>query len=175
MSLPGEVDVFEIDLPELFAFKEPVLAAANARPVCGRHVVAADLREDWAGALRANGFRGDVPTHWVDEGVLGYLRREDAMRVARTLTDLSVPGSHFGLAEFDTAQHSERYTELRRLVRGGGDGPREPSGLGPDAERWLAENGWRTAFRQWDDLVAPLDRPAVLGSRDLGLILAVRE
>ncbi|MDE1669679.1 class I SAM-dependent methyltransferase [Nocardia gipuzkoensis] len=120
LSLPEEVDVFEIDLPELFAFKEPVLAAANARPVCGRHVVAADLREDWAGALRANGFRADVPTHWVDEGVLGYLLREDAMRVVRTLTDLSAPGSHFGLAEFDTTQHRERYTELQRLVLAGG-------------------------------------------------------
>ncbi|WP_280304749.1 class I SAM-dependent methyltransferase [Nocardia abscessus] len=131
MSLSGEVDVFEIDLPELFACKEPVLAAAYARPVCGRHVVAADLREDWAGALRANGFRGDGPTHWVDEGVLDYLRREDAMRVARTLTDLSVPGSHFGLAEFDTAQHSERYTELRRLVGRGPTGRGNPVASDP--------------------------------------------
>ncbi|MGY2026705.1 class I SAM-dependent methyltransferase [Nocardia gipuzkoensis] len=93
--------------------------------------MATDLREDWAGALRANGFRADVPTHWVDEGVLGYLLREDAMRVVRTLTDLSAPGSHFGLAEFDTTQHSERYTELRRLVRAGADGPRGPVGSDP--------------------------------------------
>ncbi|WP_159837809.1 SAM-dependent methyltransferase [Nocardia sp. CY41] len=175
LPLPGELDVFEIDLPELFAFKEPLLAAADARAVCARHVVAADLRGDWAGALRASGFRAEVPTHWIDEGVLGYLRREEAIRVVDTLTDLSAPGSRFGVAQFDTDQHSGRYTELRRLVRPGADGPREPSGLGPAAGQWLGEHGWRTTFRAWDDLVAPLDRPAALGSRDLGLILAVRQ
>ncbi|BDT90317.1 hypothetical protein IFM12275_02930 [Nocardia sputorum] len=174
LPLPGELDVFEIDLPELFAFKEPVLASADARTVCARHVVAADLRGDWAGALRASGFRAEVPTHWIDEGVLGYLRREEAIRVVHTPTDLSAPGSRFGVAQFDSDQHSERYAELRRLVRPGADGPREPSGLGPEAGQWLAEHGWRTTFRAWDDLVAPLGRPAALGSRDLGLVLAVR-
>ncbi|MEU6828321.1 SAM-dependent methyltransferase [Nocardia beijingensis] len=174
LPLPREVEVFEIDLPELFRFKEPVLEAAGARSVCARRVVAADLRGDWAAALRAHGFRTDVPTHWIDEGVLGYLRRAEAMRVAATLTELSAPESRFGLGKFDTDRHSDRYTELRRLVRAGADGPREPSGLGPGAEQWLAEHGWRIEFRAWDDLVAPLDRPAALGNRDLGLVLAVR-
>ncbi|MEV6252872.1 class I SAM-dependent methyltransferase [Nocardia sp. NPDC051911] len=152
----------------------PVLEAADARPLCARHVVAADLRGDWVAALRVEGFRADVPTHWVDEGVLGYLRRADALRVVTTLTELSAPESRFGVGKFDTDQHSDRYTELRWLVRAGGDGPREPSGLGPGAEQWLAEHGWRTEFRAWDDLVAPLERHVLLGSRDLGVFLAVR-
>ncbi|MGW5726045.1 hypothetical protein [Nocardia beijingensis] len=90
-----------------------------------------------------------------------------SLRAAATLTELSALESRFGLGKFDTDQHSDRYTELRRLVRAGADGPREPRGLGPDAEQWLAEHGWRIEFRAWDDLVAPLDRPAALqpGSR----------
>ncbi|WP_433603501.1 class I SAM-dependent methyltransferase [Nocardia sp. CA-135953] len=53
-------------------FKEPVLAAARAQPRCRRAVLAIDLREDWAKLLGERGFRPDLSTHWVDEGVLGY-------------------------------------------------------------------------------------------------------
>ncbi|MGW4248623.1 SAM-dependent methyltransferase, partial [Nocardia sp. NPDC004722] len=34
MNLPADITVFEIDLPELFDFKEPVLAATGATPTC---------------------------------------------------------------------------------------------------------------------------------------------
>jgi O-methyltransferase involved in polyketide biosynthesis len=48
LPLPTDVRLFEVDLPELRAFREPVLAAAQANPRCMRRVVVADLRENWA-------------------------------------------------------------------------------------------------------------------------------
>jgi methyltransferase (TIGR00027 family) len=45
-SLPREVRLFEVDLPEMFAFKEPVLEAQAATPTCERRIVPAELRMD---------------------------------------------------------------------------------------------------------------------------------
>ncbi|WP_239476449.1 SAM-dependent methyltransferase [Nocardia arizonensis] len=173
MALPPEIVVFELDLPELFAFKEPVLAAAGARPTCARRVVPVDLRGDWDEPLRAAGFRADVRTQWVDEGVLGYLARTDALRLVERLTELSAPGSIFGLGRFDVDSQSDRYTALRQLVRGEHGEPLPEAGLGPDGERWLAEHGWATRFESWEDLVAGFARSEVVYGPGVGIVRAV--
>lgn len=175
LDLPRDTAFYEVDLPELFAFKEPVLAAHRAQPGCARHVVAADLRGDWARALSAQGFRSDLPTAWIDEGVLGYIPRADAYALAATVTRLSARGSRFGLGRFQVAAAEPRYRALRELVREA-PGERPVNGLGPDGESWFAAHGWRTSFRAWDDLVAPYGRPgAVGGDPTVGHVLAVRE
>lgn len=175
MGLPADIRFFELDLPELFAFKEPILAGVRAAPTCDRRAVAVDLRADWATALRANGFRPELPTCWVDEGVLAYLSRADALRLGETLSELSAPGSRFGLIQFAVDENPTEYRELRRLVRAGQEGERRPGGLGPDAERWLRDHGWHTTFRDWAELVAPFARPAAEHNPGVGLIVAVRD
>ncbi|MEV2220854.1 SAM-dependent methyltransferase [Nocardia vinacea] len=175
MALPADVRIFEIDLPELFAFKEPVLAAAHAEPRCGRAVLAIDLREDWAKLLGEHGFRPDLPTHWVDEGVLGYLTHEHALHVVTTLTELSAPGSRFGVSRFAVDENARPYAELKRLVRGDDGADRPRTGLGADARTWLDEHGWHTEFRSWDDMVAALGRPVAVNDPDIGVVIAVRE
>ncbi|MGW4768448.1 SAM-dependent methyltransferase [Nocardia sp. NPDC004278] len=175
MPLPADVRVFEIDLPELFAFKEPVLAAAQAVPRCERAVLATDLREDWAKLLGEYGFRPELPTHWVDEGVLGYLTHEYALHVVTTLTELSAPGSRFGVSRFAVDENARPYTELKRLVRGDDGVDRPRTGLGADARTWLDEHGWRTEFHSWDDMVAAFDRPVALHDPEIGVVVAVRE
>lgn len=174
MGLTADVRFFELDLPELFAFKEPILARAQAMPTCDRSAVAVDLRADWAAALCANGFRPELPTCWVDEGVLAYLPRGDALRLGETLSELSAPGSRFGLIQFAVDENRKEYSELRRLVRAEGEGERRPGGLGSDAEQWLRDRGWQTTFRSWAELVAPFARPAAEHNPGVGLIVAVR-
>ncbi|MFI6361754.1 SAM-dependent methyltransferase [Nocardia sp. NPDC050630] len=181
LALPADIRVFEIDLPELFAFKEPILAAAHAKPRCDRAVLSIDLREDWAKLLREHGFRPDLPTHWVDEGVLGYLTHEHALHVVTTLTELSAPGSRFGVSRFAVDEDARPYAELKRLVRGDEGADRPRTGIGADADAdadartWLEEHGWHTEFRSWDDMVAALDRPVASGDPDIGVVIAVRE
>ncbi|MEV0335480.1 SAM-dependent methyltransferase [Nocardia sp. NPDC050717] len=174
LDLPADVTVFELDLPELFAFKEPVLRAAGARPTARRHVLPIDLRAEWATALRAKGFRADLPTRWIDEGALGYLSVAEHHRVLADLTALSAPRSQFGLSRFAVDHAARPYVELRRLVAGGTEAGVVARDVERPGERWLAEHGWSTEFVAWDDMIAPLGRDVAVGDPDVGVVLAVR-
>ena len=69
LDWPKPVQLFEIDLPDLFAFKEPLLR--DAVPTCERHVIEADLADgDWPDALVPQGFDPAIPTHWVDHALM---------------------------------------------------------------------------------------------------------
>ncbi|MEV6065515.1 SAM-dependent methyltransferase [Nocardia sp. NPDC052001] len=174
MDLPAETRLFEVDLPETFAFKEPVLTRGGATPRCERHVLPVDLRDDWAHALPAQGFRPEEPTLWVDEGVLGYLLRPDARRVLTTLDELSAPGSRFDLSSFAVDPNSGAFLALRRLVSGSDAGEPEAAGLGADIEEWLHEHGWDTSYQTWAEQAASVGRPDTDGGRETRTIAAIR-
>jgi methyltransferase (TIGR00027 family) len=53
LAWPQRTRVFEVDLPDVLAFKETVLATRNAAPRRERITVPADLREDWMAELTA--------------------------------------------------------------------------------------------------------------------------
>ncbi|MFC8386153.1 SAM-dependent methyltransferase [Nocardia sp. NPDC057272] len=173
MGLPADVTVYELDLPELFAFKEPVLRAVRATPTTQRHVLPIDLRTDWAVPLRERGFRPELPTHWIDEGALPYLPPEDHLRTVATLTTLSAPGSRFGLSRFAVDPEAPPYAELRRLV-GGDDAGMPPLDAGRPGEQWLLGHGWHTRFRAWDDMIVPLGRDVAVNDPKVGVVLAER-
>ncbi|WP_369633570.1 SAM-dependent methyltransferase, partial [Nocardia sp. JMUB6875] len=139
MDLPEHIHIFEIDLPELFDFKEPVLAASGATPTCRRSVVIADLREDWRKRLLNSGFQPSLPTYWVDEGSLGYLNQAWNQRVVQTLTELSAPGSRFGAGRLVVDENAPQYGALRSFVAG--DSTPEPAPAQRpadfDVEHWL--------------------------------------
>jgi methyltransferase (TIGR00027 family) len=175
MGLPADLRWFELDLPELFKFKEWVLQSAKAIPTCDRRVVAVDLRTDWAPALLSAGYDPDLPTAWVDEGVIPYLSQDEATEVATTVTRLSAPGSEFGTVRAHVDESQQRYRDLKQLVATGADDRPTVRGLGPQAQDWLEHNGWRTEFRAWDETVEPYGRAtAITGDPSNGSIHAVR-
>ncbi|OBF62892.1 hypothetical protein A5753_14095 [Mycobacterium sp. 852002-51971_SCH5477799-a] len=175
MSLPADLRWFELDLPEMFKFKEPVLKSLDAVPTCDRRVVAADLRTDWAPALLAAGYDPDLPAAWIDEGVIPYLSQAEATEVAKTITRLSAPGSEFGTVRAKVDETQQRYRDLKRLVATGADDRPTFRGLGPQAQDWLEHNGWRTEFRAWDENVKLYGRAAAItGDPTNGAIHAVR-
>jgi methyltransferase (TIGR00027 family) len=71
------VRFYELDLPEVLAFKDRVLADRAAEPRCRRTALAVDLREDWIGPLRHAGLRTTERTAWLVEGLLLYLDAEE--------------------------------------------------------------------------------------------------
>lgn len=94
LDWPASTRVFEVDQPEVFDHKNNVLDAQGATPRCERHVVAADLREDWPSTLLSAGFELERPTVWVAEGLVFYLAEAAVHRLLDDTFRLSVPGSY---------------------------------------------------------------------------------
>lgn len=159
LAWPGGTRLFELDLPEVLAFKDDVLAGRGAEPSCERIAVPVDLREDWASALRDAGFAADVPTAWLAEGLLVYLSRDEADRMLTTVTELSAPGSTVSfehrtaetpdslLARAKTVPGSEYVTGLWK------------GGLDDQAPRWLREHGWEPSTVTRAELAVDYGRP----------------
>ena len=102
LDWPGGTRVYELDQPEVFRHKEPILDAAGARPRCDRRVVATDLRTEWADALVTAGFDPDRPSAWVAEGLLFYLPETAVRQLLDDTYRLAAPGSYL-VADMMTA------------------------------------------------------------------------
>ena len=80
----GEVDIFEVDSPSVFEFKEPLV---KNEPVACRRRVAVQLPHSrttsWLSALAEHGFASATPTLFIFEGVLMYLPRHTQETILR--------------------------------------------------------------------------------------------
>jgi methyltransferase (TIGR00027 family) len=172
LAWPERTRLFEVDLPDVLAFKDAVLAARGAAARCERTTVPADLRADWASALNAAGYDPGRPTAWLVEGVLIYLTADEAGRLLGDVTRLSVPGSRLSFEHnpmiaaslTDEARQSPTLREYTSLWKGG---------LGPDTPLWLTRRGWRPELHDLAALAASYHRPA-LGEAHGGFLTAVR-
>jgi methyltransferase (TIGR00027 family) len=90
---PAGTVVYEIDQPQVIAFKTNTLADLGAAPTAERRTVGIDLRNDWPAALRESGFDVTQPTAWSAEGLLPYLPPEAQDRLFDNIAALSAPGS----------------------------------------------------------------------------------
>jgi methyltransferase (TIGR00027 family) len=97
LEWPDGVTVYEVDAPLVLSFKEKVLAGGGARARSGRHVVAADLREDWPTALCGAGFDPAQPAAWLAEGLLMYLSGEAKTGLLAAVQALSAPDSQVAI------------------------------------------------------------------------------
>jgi methyltransferase (TIGR00027 family) len=68
LAWPDGLHVYELDLPDVLDFKDRVLTEQAAKPACGRHVVAADLREGITGPLMRAGLSAAARTAWLWKG-----------------------------------------------------------------------------------------------------------
>lgn len=93
LSWPASTVVFEVDQPEVIAFKSDTLAQIGAEPTAERRTVGIDLRDDWPTALRNTAFDTKAPTAWIAEGLLPYLPPDAQDRLLDNITALSAPGS----------------------------------------------------------------------------------
>ncbi|ORA63671.1 SAM-dependent methyltransferase [Mycolicibacterium elephantis] len=180
---PSDAVVFEVDQPQVIEFKSTVLASLGAVPPAERRTVAVDLRDDWVGALRDNGFDASVPTAWIAEGLLIYLPPEAQDRLFDNITALSAPGSRLATEHMDIADLSEDWADkLSERSRRMGS-PINLVDLFYPGERnsardYLASKGWSVDVRTTRDAFAhngfPMpddDLLAVLG--DSGYLCAI--
>ena len=172
LEWPTGTRLFEIDQPDVLAFKDAVLNSQGAVPRCDRMALAADLREDWAGALLGCGLRPAERTAWLAEGLLIYLTAEEAGRLLEAVTGLSVPGSQIAFEYNDThdggpvsrAAVMPGASRITSLWKGG---------LGADTPDWLTRHGWRV---QTHDIgpVAASYRRRIPGRASGGFLTATR-
>lgn len=169
LAWPTDARVFEVDLPEVLAFKDRVLAAAGAVAGCVRLPVAADLTGDWATAVTRAGFDREQPTAWLVEGLLVYLSPAEAAALLDTVGRLSAPGSRLFCEQGRSAQQlaaqaaEAGVSRAASLWRGGIS----------DLPGWLAGHGWTVVTTGLGEVAAEHGRQVEVES-STGFLAATR-
>jgi methyltransferase (TIGR00027 family) len=149
LSWPSDMTVFEIDQPEVLAFKTATLAALGAEPTVTLRPVAIDLRDDWPAALRQAGLDAGRPTAWIAEGLLAFLPPEAQDRLLDNITSLSAAGSRLVAEIFQSSPESLQvmHTASQKWYQHGLDAHIDDLWYGGerhDVAAYLAERGWQT-------------------------------
>ena len=153
LDWPAGTTVYELDQPEVLAYKSSTLAENGATPSADRREVAIDLRQDWPAALRAAGFDPTQRTAWLAEGLLMYLPAEAQDRLFTLIGELSPAGSRVS-AETAPNHADERRQQMRERFKKVADeiGMEQTLDVGElmyrdehraDVTDWLNEHGWR--------------------------------
>jgi methyltransferase (TIGR00027 family) len=117
LAWPAGTTVYEIDQPEVIAFKTATLSELGAAPTAELRTVGIDLREDWPAALQEAGFDPTKPTAWLAEGVLiGFLPPRAEVRLLDSITPLSSEGSRFAADYGQVAGQSEDEREQAQRI-----------------------------------------------------------
>ncbi len=95
LDWPAGTVVFELDQPEVLAYKNNIISGQNGKN-CRRVVVAADLRDSWREALVNAGFEPSRPSLWLLEGFLFYLDPASITAILDSVSELACPGSGLG-------------------------------------------------------------------------------
>ncbi len=160
LDWPPATRLYELDRPELQAFKHKVVSRGTLQPTVDLVQVAGDLNDDWLTLLQQTGFAVGQPTLWLLEGLLRYLTSDEADRLVARLSSASAPGSRLvAVYTFGDEARSARNARedkdqsmnaLLNLARGG------PSA---EPEAWLSHLGWTVDATTIADWAHRLGRP----------------
>jgi methyltransferase (TIGR00027 family) len=169
MAWPPGTVLYEVDRPELLAYKDERLAA-GPRPRCVRRTVPTDLAGNWVEPLLAAGYDPATPSVWFAEGLLFYLPEPLAGRTLRAAARQSAPGSRIAFDLIGTGVFRLRYMRpfLAELAEAGSPwrfGTDDPAGFAA-AAGWrvdgVAEPGDPTAgYGRWPTAATGAGLPAV--------------
>lgn len=157
---PTGTTVFELDQPDVIAFKTNTLAALGAGPTADRRALAIDLREDWPKALLDNGFDPTKPTAWSAEGLLIYLPPEAQDLLFDRIDELSTPGSRLATEHIpDVSMFAdERSREIAERLQAYGQniemGELIYHGERNDVVEYLTDLGWDVTTQRMPDAYA---------------------
>lgn len=148
LEWPAGTTVFDIDHPNVLAFRDRVLAEQGSQPGCAHHSVGTDLRDDWPAALTAAGFDPAAPTAWLAEGLLFFLPDTAKHDLCQQVQHHSAPGSRWAIESMtDPAQAMTNMRDDTTLARISAQFGADPSDLWPPEQQWephawLVRHGW---------------------------------
>lgn len=154
---PEGTRLYELDIPEVLAFKRRALAGAEVTPTCARAEIPVDLRSDWPLPLRAAGYDPAQPTMWIVEGLMVYMDDPDNDRLLERIARLSAPGSrlvsdhmHVDLARLpESGEIIDALTGIDDVWRSSLEDPAE----------WLEGYGWSVEVADPAKVAATYGRP----------------
>ncbi|MBP2325241.1 methyltransferase (TIGR00027 family) [Kibdelosporangium banguiense] len=144
LDWPDEVRLYELDSPQLLAYKEKILSASAAVARGGRTVLDVDLRSDWPARLIDAGFEPSGRTAWLVQGVLMYLSETEAGRLFTSIGRLSAAGSRLA-CEQTGGRAGDREDPVEQLWKGG---------LGSRTVDWLSRHGWDVQLYRGTELAS---------------------
>jgi methyltransferase (TIGR00027 family) len=79
------VSIYEIDFEEVIHFKNKILK--QEKPLCQLMRIGTDLsKENWINDILSSGFKTELPTLWILEGLVYYIEKE---KISKLLLDIS--------------------------------------------------------------------------------------
>src|ERR1700735_3420730 len=176
LDWPADMTVFEVDQPEVIAFKTQTLAELGAAPTTDRRTVAIDLRNDWPAALTEAGFDRSQPTAWIAEGLLGYLPPDAQDRLLDNIAALSADGSRLATEAIPDMPEVDQ-EKARELMRKATENWRahgfdlDFEELGYQGDRndvaaYMDTLGWASVGTPMSELLADYGLPPVPQSND---------
>jgi methyltransferase (TIGR00027 family) len=147
LAWPNGTVIFELDQPQVLAFKRDVLARGDEAPTADRREIAVDLR-DWPHALLQSGFDPSAPSAWLAEGLLVYLPAAAQQHLFAGIDALAAVGSHVAIeeavpmpeADLEAARAEERAAgnedQFFSLIYNEQHAP---------AAKWFGDRAWRSA------------------------------
>lgn len=176
LAWPAGMTVFEIDQPQVIAFKTTTLESLGAAAKAELRTVAIDLRQDWPTALRDAGLDTHRPTAWIAEGLLGYLPPDAQDRLMDNITALSAEGSRLAVEAIPDRPQQDK-DQAREMMRKSTAKWREHGfeldweELGFEGERkdvasYLQDLGWRTTGTPMSQLLTDNGLEAVPQTHD---------
>jgi methyltransferase (TIGR00027 family) len=167
LDWPTHTRLYELDRPEIFAAKEPIVTRSGAQATCERHAIGVDLkRPSWSQALLNAGYEPQKQSAWLIEGLLFYMTEASVHALLEDAAALTASESWLGtdLVNRDLLRSPTMWPLLAAFARRGVAGRFGSN----DPEALFAKRGWKAVVTQPGEQEANYSRwPYPVASREL--------
>jgi len=165
LDWPTHTRLYELDRPEIFAAKEPIVTRCGAQATCERHTIGVDLkRPSWSQALLNAGYEPQKQSAWLIEGLFFYITEASVRALLEDVAALMASQSWLGadLVNRDLLRSPTMWPLLAAFARRGVAGCFGTN----DPETLFGEHGWMADVIQPGEREANYDRwPYPVASR----------